>query len=50
MVCLAINTILQIINAIAVGSKQYPRTHTLWKNDLKCLEKVISFDYVFVEF
>jgi hypothetical protein len=27
--------ILQIMSAIVVGSRQYPRTHTLWKNDLE---------------
>lgn len=31
----AINITVQNINAIAVGSKQYPRTQTLWKKDLK---------------
>jgi hypothetical protein len=33
--CFISRIILQTISAIVVGSRQYPRTHTLWKNDLK---------------
>lgn len=35
VLCSTINIILHKINAMAVGNKQYPKTQTLWKNDLK---------------
>lgn len=35
VVCSAINIILHKIKAMAVGSKQYPKTQMLWKKDLQ---------------
>lgn len=34
VLCCTISITLHIINAMAVGNRQYPNTQTLWKKDL----------------